>query len=66
MIKPSSLVTVRPARAGLYLVIRDLPEMEISWPAAEDGIPLGKLWELYDPSDQETKMMHEKFIEVVG
>ena len=60
-----NLVTVCPARESLYLVVDVLPDQEINWPSSEDGVPLGRLWELYDPSGQETKAMYEKFIEVV-
>lgn len=61
-----SLITVCPARDSLYLVVGDLPEHESTWPAVEDGVPLGRLWVLYDSARSETKPMYEKFIEVVN
>lgn len=64
--KVGSLVTVCPARESLYLVLGVLPDQEINWPSSQDGIPLGRLWELYESSGQGTKTMYEKFIEVVS
>ena len=64
-VKPGSLVTVLPARSGLSILLRDLPEQENNWADSRDGLPLGRLWELYDSSDKQIKTMYEKFIEVL-
>mgnify|MGYP003124261609 FL=1 len=63
--KVGNLVTVRPAGESLYLIVGSLPDQEINWSPPQGGVPLGRLWELYDPSDQETKTMYEKFVEVI-
>jgi hypothetical protein len=64
--KVGSLVTVLPSRAGLYITLRDFPDQEINWTDNTAGIPMGRLWELYDCTHQEITTMHEKFIEVIS
>ena len=62
--KLGDLVTVRPARSGLYLIIGEDPNRENTW-SDPTGIVLGRLFKLYAPSDSAIVDMHEKWIEVV-
>ncbi len=62
--KVGDLVQVKPAMSGYYIVVGEDEEKENNWPG-RDGIPLGRLWELYDSEDSSVKPMHEKWIEVI-
>jgi len=63
--KVGDLVTVNPAKAGLYLIVDEDPTRENVVPNPT-GIVLGKLYMLYDPEAAQTVEMHEKWIEVVN
>ena len=58
------LVQVKPARSGYYIIVDEDTEKENNWPDRR-GVPLGRLWELYDSEDGSVKPMHEKWIEVI-
>ena len=65
--KVGDLVTVNPAKAGLYLIIDEDPTRESMHVVNElNGIALGKLYMLYDPETAQTVEMHEKWIEVIN
>ena len=64
--KVGNLVTVRPAGESLYLIVGSLPDREINWSPPQGGVPLGRLWELYDPSDQETKTIFKESFDAVN
>lgn len=63
--KPGDLVTVNPAKSGLYLIIGEDPDRENNWPNPT-GVVLGKLFKLYVPYEGTIIDMHEKWIEVVN
>ena len=59
------LVTVKPAKVGVHLIIDEDPSRENNWPNPT-GIVLGKLYELYNPYEERIIDMHEKWIEVIN
>jgi hypothetical protein len=59
------LVTVNPAKAGLYLIIDEDPSRENVVPNPT-GIVLGKLYMLHGPETTQAIEMHEKWIEVIN
>ena len=63
--KVGDLVTVNPAKVGLYLIIDEDPSRE-HVVSNSTGIVLGKLYMLYDPETAQTVEMHEKWIEVIN
>tara|TARA_B100001123_G_scaffold51154_1_gene52863 strand:- start:4927 stop:5154 length:228 start_codon:yes stop_codon:yes gene_type:complete len=60
--KVGDIVTVAPACSSLYLIVGLQPDHENNIPCVLDGIPLGMLWELYDPQDREVKVMYNKWV----
>ena len=58
------LVTVKPARTGLYLIVDSHPDKEMNWPDA-NGVIAGMLWELHG-TETLCGPMYEKFIEVIS
>jgi len=66
-VKIGDLVTVNPAKAGLYLIIDEDPARESMHVVNElNAIALGKLYILYDPEAVQAIEMHEKWIEVIS
>jgi len=63
--KIGDLVVVHPAKSSMCLIVGCQPERENNWPDT-NGIPLGKLWELYTPEEKDIIPMHEKWIEVIN
>lgn len=64
--KIGDLVTVKPARAHLYLIVDSYPDQEQNWPDS-NGVVAGMLWELLGPTGTELNgPMYEKFIEVIN
>ena len=59
------LVTVNPAKTGLYLIIEEEPSKENNVPNIT-GIVLGKLYMLYGYESAQAIEMHEKWIEVIA
>jgi hypothetical protein len=62
--KVGDLVTVKPARIGLYLIVDSHPDKEMNWPGA-NGVIAGRLWELHS-TERRGGPMYEKFIEVIS
>ena len=63
--KVGDLVTVKPLKAHLYLIVDSHPDKEMNWPDSNGVIP-GMLWELHGPEDLDSGPMYEKFIEVIN
>lgn len=63
--KVGDLVTVKPSKSGVYLIIDEDPARESNW-SDHEGTPLGKLYEIHDPYVGAIVDMHEKWIEVVN
>ncbi len=59
------LVTVKPAQAGVYLIIGEDPGRENNIPNPT-GVVLGRLYEMYDPYEKRIVDMHEKWISVIS
>ena len=62
--KIGDLVTVNPARSGMYLIVGEDRERENNWPNPA-GVVLGKLYKLYAPEEGRILDMHEKWIVAV-
>jgi|TARA_R110000824_G_scaffold84392_2_gene210550 hypothetical protein len=63
--KIGDLVTVKPAKVGVHLIIGEDPDRENNWPTPT-GVILGRLYELYNPYEERIVDMHEKWIEVIS
>lgn len=64
--KIGDLVTVKPAKTGVYLIAGEDPNKENNWPNSS-GVVLGKLYKLYAPElDENLVDMHEKYIEIIN
>ena len=63
-VKAGDLVAILPAKIGTYLIIDEDAGKECSRPG-EDGVPLGKLYSLYDSKHRRVINMHEKWIELL-
>ena len=63
--KVGDLVTVKPSRSGVYLIVGEDPGRENNW-QKPDGTVLGRLYKLYIPEERRVLDMHEKWIEVLS
>jgi hypothetical protein len=63
-VKIGDLVTVKPARVHLYLIVGCHPDKEMNWPDSS-GINAGMLWDLHGTEEPHVPM-YEKFIEVIN
>ena len=59
------LVTILPARAGIYLIVGEDAEGEINWPG-HDGRCLGRLLFLYDAIHHDIRPTYERWVENIN
>jgi len=64
-VKIGDLVTVKPAKIGVHLIVGEDPSRENNWPNPT-GVVLGRLYKLYNSHEETVVDMHEKWLEVVN